>query len=56
MPALGWTSPNRKPVKLNVPVTQEFCDRLDKAAIKRGVKRTELARELLEQGLKRMRA
>jgi ribosome-binding protein aMBF1 (putative translation factor) len=55
MPAPGWKAADRKPVKLNVPISEEFSDRITAAAVKRGLKRTELARALLEQGLKRMR-
>jgi len=56
MPALGWVSPNRKSHKLNVPIDDELKARLEAMAVKRGVKKTELAREIIDSALKVMEA
>lgn len=54
MPALGWVSPNRKSHKLNVPIDEDLKLRLEAMAVKRGIKKTELAREIIDASLKTM--
>lgn len=51
MPALNWRSPDRKSYKLNVPIDEALQARLDRHAKKLGIKKTELARNLLVAGL-----
>lgn len=54
MPKLGWLAPDRKPLKLNVPCTESLVVRLQSAADKRGLKKTEMARRLLSEGLDKL--
>lgn len=56
MPSLGWRAPDRKPYKLNTPIDVDLNARLDKLAAKRGLKKTELCREMLIDGLRRAKA
>lgn len=51
MPALGWQSPDRKPHKLNIPVDDRLKERLEALAVRMGVRKTELARDILTKFL-----
>lgn len=56
MPREGYRKPGRKAQRIDVPVSDEVAIRLEDAAKAQGVKKTELARQLLEAGLTQLEA
>jgi hypothetical protein len=55
MPALNWKSPDRKSIRLDVPVTAEMDAEIRKLAAKIGVTRTDAARQLLDRGIRELK-
>ncbi len=53
MPNLGWRSTDRKPVKISIPVSEEFAARLDKLAAKKGLNRAEMGRRIFLDALEK---
>jgi len=55
MPALGWKSPTRKSIRLDVPVTVEQAAEIRRLADKIGCTRTDAARQLLDRGIRELK-
>jgi hypothetical protein len=55
MPALGWKSPTRKSIRLDVPVTVEQDSDIRTLAAKLGITRTDAARQLLDRGIRELK-
>lgn len=55
MPALGWRSPGRKSIRLDVPVTVEQDAEIRRLADMIGCTRTDAARQLLDRGIRELK-